>query len=259
MGAQDLPYDILHNILAHLKALIQPDRYSINRPRLAPYACICRSWNEAVEREVFRDLTLDGAERLGRAEEILTPRRLCAVRKLEFVGRYQQSDSVKRDLSSKQLAERDAAFSTDVERLFRLLTAVERAGDSRLDLELQFWLKETTPEGGDEEGVEDFDNGDDDDSDEDSEFDDYGEGSDDEERLEYDPAYLRYVGEGLPQVHCVKRFTLPRTEHERLWGASFTTLLSAMKGLEFCDITFHDEQTVDPGVRMDYRKGAWGN
>ncbi|KAK0618807.1 hypothetical protein DIS24_g11506 [Lasiodiplodia hormozganensis] len=258
MGAQDLPYDILHNILAHLKALIQPDPISPNKPRLASYACICRSWNEAVEREIFRNLEVVKAEGLARAEELLTKhpsRRLCAVRNLTFVGWYQRSDSLKRDLSRKQLAERDAAFSADVERLLRLLTAVERAGDARLALELRFVLEKTPPEDGDEEGVEGFDNGDDDDdNDDDSEFDDYGSGGDDEERLKYDPAYLRYVGEGLPQVHCVKQFILQRSQHERLWGASVTTLLSAMEGLELCNVSFHDEQTVDPGVRIDYRK-----
>ncbi|KAF9640025.1 hypothetical protein BFW01_g11831 [Lasiodiplodia theobromae] len=256
MGAQDLPYDILHIIIAHLKALIQLDLSSAIRPRLAPYACICRSWNEAVEREIFRTLTLFRAEGLERAEELLTKypdRRLSAVRRLTFVGWYQRSDSVKRDLSAKQLAERDAAFSADAERMFRLLQVVERAGDARLTLELHFVLKRTPPEGGDEEGVEDFDSSDDDDDD-DSEFDDYGSGDDGEERLKYDPAFLRYVGEGLPQVHCVKHFILDKNEHERLWGASVTALLSAMEGLEICDVSLHDEQTVDPGVRIDYRK-----
>lgn len=248
MSAQDLPYDIIYIIVSHLAALL-PREPGSHSPRLAPYTAISKPWNLAIEQHTFSHLELR-ADRLSHASELLTkdPLRRTALRRVEFVGWYHKSASLRRELSETQLWERDQAFSMDMQRLFTLLAGVERdARQAGLMLELTVALQEVLPEGW--AGDEEEDEGEDSD-------DDFDYGPHDFERPKYDPAFLRYTGESLPRVNCVRWFKVPYANSRTIWGASIATVMAAMDGLERCDLSLCDEQTVDARVRTDYRKGT---
>lgn len=255
MAAQDLPYDVIGLIVTQLKQILQDELRAKGRfpdPRLAPYAAICKSWNPAIERETFRKLKLSD-KRMESAERALQkdPARRLAIKRISFEINYPSSISRRRDLGERQVAERDAAFSRRLLRLFRFLKCVGNSGVYRaenLTLELDVTSYSVNPEDKDGQAIEESD------SDLDSNSD-----SDDEEagtRFKYDPTHLRYVGEALPTVCCVQGFEFPRNGASNIWSSTFTTILLAMDGLEYCNIAFDDAQTLDPGTRVRYRKGS---
>lgn len=260
MAAQYLPYDIIAVIVTQLKRILQSELEAKRRypdARLSPYATICKSWNEAVERETFRLLKLNN-ERMEYAERALQQNsaRLSAVKRISFNIRCPRSSGRRRGWSKRQLMEREASFSSALLRLFRFLermekgrSGVERVGIGKLTLDLSVtsYLQDREVEDG--QIMEDTNNDLDDDE---SDF--YS--AEAATRLKYDPTLLRYVGEALPTLRCVWIFIFPHNSHTLVWSSTFTTMLSAMEGLEYCDIAFDDGQMLNPNTRIRYRKGS---
>ncbi|KAB2569696.1 hypothetical protein DBV05_g11632 [Lasiodiplodia theobromae] len=252
MAAQDLPYDVIGLIVTQLKQILQDELRAKRRfpdARLAPYAAICKSWNPAIERETFRKLKLSD-KRMESAERALQkdPARRLAMKRISFEINYPSSISRRRDLGERQVVERDAAFSRRLLRLFRFLECVGNSGVHRaenLTLELDVTSYSVNPEDKDGQAIEESDS----DLDSDSDSDDEEAGT----RFKYDPTHLRYVGEALPTICCVQGFEFPRNG-ANIWSSTFTTILMAMDGLEYCNIAFDDAQTLDPGTRVRYRK-----
>lgn len=250
MAAQYLPYDITVVVVTQLKRILQSELEAQRRypdARLSPYATICKSWNVAVEHETFRLLKLSN-ERIEYAERVLqqSPARLSAVKRISFKIRCPRSSGRRRDLSKRQLMEREASFSSALLRLFQFLermekgrSGVERVGIGKLTLDLSVtsYLQEREIED-DDEPDSDFYN------------------AEAATRLNYDPSLLHYVGEALPTLHCVRIFIFPQNGDTLVWSSTFTTMLSVMKGLEYCDIAFDDGQTLIPNTRIGYRKGS---
>ncbi|KAF4545906.1 uncharacterized protein LTHEOB_4558 [Lasiodiplodia theobromae] len=260
MAAQHLPYDIIAVIVTHLKRILQSELEAKRQypdVRLSPYATICKSWNAVVERETFRLLNLSN-ERMQYAEKVLqqNPARLSAVKRISFKSRCPKSGFRRRDLSKRQLMERDASFSSGLLRLFRFLqrmekghSGVERAGFGNLTLDLNVTsylqdlededvqvLKEADAALDDEESYRDI------------------LGGKPTSCLKYDSTLLRYVGEPLPTLHCVRIFIFPQNGETMVWSSTFTLMLSVMEGLEYCDIAFDDGQMLNPNTRIGYRK-----
>lgn len=262
MAAQHLPYDIIAVIVTHLKRILQSELEAKRQypdARLSPYATICKSWSAAVERETFRLLNLSN-ERMEYAEKVLqqNPARLSAVKRISFKSKCPKSSFHRRDLSKRQLMERDASFSSGLLRLFRFLERMEkgrsgakRAGFENLTLDLNVTSYPQDPEEGDVQVLKEAD----------------AALEDEESRrdlwagkptscLKYDSALLRYVGEPLPTLHCVRIFIFPQNGDTMIWSSTFTTMLSVMEGLEYCDIAFDDGLMLNPNTRIGYRKGS---
>lgn len=250
MRAQELPYEIIYMIVDQLKLALNPNQIPFNKPHLAPYAGICKSWNLAIERETFRELWLN-EEKLRYIEKVLNkdPSRGSAVHLITYKAVCDRSQHTQMDLCKGQLEERDRTFSSGLESLFRFLASVECTGGAReglagLHLELMIELYTVPPEDADGEYVQ--------------------LSSADGRCLaieysdpEYDQAPVRYVGNGLPEIHCVRQFEILQSDDPVLWGSTITTIMSAMDGLEYCHARLNDEKTVDPDVHIDYREGAY--
>lgn len=194
---QSLPYDVIHMIVSQLQLDLRSERRRDWTPfLLSPYAGVCKSWNSAIEHKTFRILFLN-LKKLDYAEQVLSndPTRRSIVREIYFSSHYSCSLISNRDLSYKQVSERDEAFSWDVSRLFGFLAAGE-AGNRDIERFRSMYL-EISPCADRKELPEEYD------------FE--SEGLEDDymdQVLKYDPAFLRYVGATLPTIYCVKEFEL---------------------------------------------------
>lgn len=249
---ENLPVDIKIIIIEKLIILLRKDtklkRSAHNRPRLAPYACINKSFNQLVEYHSFQNLFVTAPDIIGQRDVGSTStsrfkqmmerdggRRKKDVRRIWFTASLEFPLSSSEAHSECGSAANDKAFSESLRDFWQIL-AEWPTTDRRLRLNLHHapikkYGPETLPSS-------------------------------------TDAAFLNIIDVvSWPRVRCVADFGTNRPWHIsrgleasdvwdwRIWPVSLMHLLAAMEGLSGVAVQLHDVSSADVPLWQEYRTG----
>lgn len=249
---ENLPVDIKIIIIEKLVILLRQDRKlrksAHNRPRLAPYACINKSFNQLVEYYSFQHLFVTAPDLIGQTDVGSTStgrfkqmmerdggRRKKYVRRIWFTGSLEFPLSSSEAHSECGSAANDKAFSESLRNFWQIL-AEWPTTDRRLRLNLHHApIKKHGPE---------------------------------TLPSSQEEAFLNIIDVvSWPRIHCVSDFGTNRPWHLstsleasdiwdwRIWPVSLMHLLAAMEELSGVAVQLHDESSADLPLWQEYRTG----